>query len=1057
MSQSTTPSPTDNSHNQGIIAWFARNSVAANLLMMFIFAIGALSYFGIKKQMFPQIELNLLEISVFYPGAAPQEVNEGITLKVEEALGGIEGFKQVTTYSFRGHSYTRIELEDEYDPEEVLDEVKAEIDSVNTFPDRIERPIVRRIKFRQEVAYVSLYGDIDNHRLKALGKDIYDELRALPSINVSDYYSGLPYEIGIEIDKNTLREYNLTLANVANAVRQFSTNQSAGQIRAENGYISLRVEEQAYTGEEFEQIPLINREDGTQILLGDVANVIDGFQEGIQYSRFNGMNSVTLFVGASSDQSITDISDVLNTFVEAKQASLPQGIGLETWVDMTYYLEGRLNMMIKNMVYGGLLVFLVLALFLRLKVAFWVMLGLPVAFFGTLIFLPMNWIGVTINVASLFGFILVLGIVVDDAIVIGESAYTEIEKRGQSLNSVVRGAQRVAMPATFGVLTTIAAFLPMLFSSGPESAFSQSIGFVVIFCLIFSLIESKLILPSHLANMKLKEENPRSPLYKIRSRIDGSLKHIIEHFYRPALATCVHYRYAVIATFLSIVLISIGLVSGGFLRFINTPPIPHDFVTVEFEMHENSAESATLDTMLQINRIINDVELEIEEQYQQVMISDVQTDLRSRTSGNIMTKLVDPDNRPLGTFELTDIWRERLPEFPGLKSLTIYDSVIRSGNEDGDINFKLISDNTEQLNAATEALRKKLSGIVGVGDINDSRQATSEEIQLELKPLAYSMGLTLSDVASQVSYSFYGLEAQRILRNGDEIKVMVRYPENERKAIDQVGDTLIRTPQGNEVPLSEVASTSIRTSENQIRREDGYRSVRTWASVDVNQAEPIKIAEDIQDNFLPDLLAQYPSVKSELAGQIQEEQKALVESIRNFAISMIIIYGLLAIPLRSYAQPIIIMSVIPFGIIGAMLGHLILGRDMSSLSFFGVIAAAGVVVNDSLVMVDFINKARIRGLDTVRAVIEAGTHRFRAIILTSLTTFIGLIPIISETSLQAQFVIPMAVSLAFGVLFATVITLIFIPCLYVVGTDIKSGLRRVFQEKTKMPLSSDGS
>ncbi|MDO6487874.1 efflux RND transporter permease subunit [Colwellia sp. 6_MG-2023] len=1032
--------------NTGIIAWFARNTIAANLLMVFILIGGFLTIKTIDKQMFPQVKINWVSYVAQYPGAAPQEVEEGITIKIEEALKTVQGLKRVITYSNRNFSNGFFEVELDYDPQVVLEEIKSAIDSISSFPDGMERIKVEREKYRQEVMYLSLYGDLTNSELKELGRKIHHEIQQLPKINISEIYSGLDYEISIEVSKDKLREYGLSFVDVANAVRGSSRNMSAGQIRAENGYINLRVENQAYRGHEFEQIPIITLADGTKILLGDVATVIDGFEEGIQYSKFNGKNSVTLFVGAADNQSITDVAQVINTYVKNKDNELPKGVKLETWVDMTYYLEGRLNMMLSNMESGAVLVFIMLALFLRVRLAFWVMMGLPVCFLGTLLVMPMEFVGVTINIISLFAFILVLGIVVDDAIVMGESAHDEIEEHGHSTENVIRGVKRVAMPATFGVLTTIAVFVPFLFGEGPSSAFGKAIGAVVILCLIFSLIESKLILPAHLVKMKIKTFNPKNPLDRLRSWIDIKLKAFIETVYRPALTLCIEYRYAVLMFFISLMLLSAGLFGGGFVRYIGQPQIPHDFPSVSLEMNVDAAEKSTLEVLLNIERILYAVDDDIQAQYGSSMIADMQVDLRSRTSGNVMVKLVIPKERAINTFELADLWRKAIPDFPGVKSLSISDNLFGGGRDDGDVAFKLESTDDAQLLAAANDLKAKLNSLKGVGDVNDSRQTSAKEVQLELKPLAYSLGLTLAEVASQVSYSFYGLEAQRILRESEEIKVMVRYPLEQRSSIGHVDDVMIQTPNGAELPLSELADISLTDGVTLIRREGGNRTINVWASVDSEQVEPFEIAKDIRDNYIPQLLRQYPHVQSELSGTIQEEMDSADDQFRDFMISLMVIFSLLAIPLKSYSQACMIMVVIPFGVIGAVFGHFILGMDLSALSIMGILAASGVVVNDSLVMVDYVNNARKRGERLKDAVIHAGTKRFRAIMLTSLTTFIGLVPIIFfETSAQAQIVIPMAVSLSFGVLFATVVTLIFIPSLYVIIED----LRGIFSRKKK--------
>ena len=1021
----------------GIIVWFAKNHVAANLLMIFILVGGALTALTINKQMFPQVKINWLSFSVPYPGAAPQEVEQGITIKIEKALETVQGLKRVITYSNRNLSNGWLEVDENYDPQVVLEEVKAQIDSISSFPEGIERPIVKREKFRQEVMYLSLYGDMNYRDLKVLGQKIYKEIQQLPKINIAEFYSGLPYEISIEVSKDKLREYHLSFQDIANAVRGFSRNMSAGQISAENGYINLRVENQAYHGYQFNNIPVLTLADGSKILLSDVATVKDGFAEGLQYSKFNGKNSVTFFIGAADNQSITTVAKIIKKFVKEKQKVLPKSVKLDTWVDMTYYLQGRLNMMLSNMLSGGVLVLLMLALFLRVRLAFWVMMGLPVAFLGTLLLMPMEFINVTINITSLFAFILVLGIVVDDAIVIGESAHVEIEEHGHTLDNVIIGVKRVAMPATFGVLTTIAAFVPLLLEQGQGSAFGHAIGYVVVLCLIFSLIESKLILPAHIASMKPKVFNPKNPIDQLRASIERGLNYFINNMYRSALVKFIQYRWAVLMFFISVLLISIGLFNGGIVRYIGQPKIPHDFPRIKIEMNVDSPEKTTLATLQKVQTIIYNVDKKIVAKYGTSMIADMQVDLRSRTQGQIMVKLVVPENRAINTFELADLWRKAIPSMPGVKSLTIADNLFGGGREDGDISFRLESDNDQQLLLAAKELKTKLTQLKGVGDVNDSRQTSAKEVQFTLKPLAYSMGLTLANIASQVSYSFYGLEAQRILRDGEEVKVMVRYPHSQRNSIGQVDNVLIKTPDGAELPLSELANINVTKGVTRIRRENGERTINVWASVDAEQVEPMKVAKDIRDKFMPKLLRKYPLVKSEVTGKIQEEMDGVTDQMRDFAISLMVIFSLLAVPLKSYTQPLMIMTVIPFGVVGAVFGHLLLGMDLNMFSLFGIIAAAGVVVNDSLVMVDYVNQARKHGSTIVDAVINAGCNRFRAIMLTSLTTFIGLVPIMMETSTQALLVIPMAVSLAFGVLFATVVTLVLMPSLYVIFADIQ--------------------
>ena len=966
---------------------------------------------------------------------------------MEEALQSIQGLNRIITRSNRNTATGHFRVEEGYDPQVVLEEIKAQIDSISSFPDGMERPKVERIKLRQEVLYISLYGDLTPLQLKELGDKVHEQIRLLPGVNISEFYGGLDYEIAIEVSKDKLREFGLSFTDVANVIRGFSQNMSAGQIRSVNGYINLRVQNQAYVGAEFADLPLITLSDGSKILLSDIATISDGFEQGIQYSKFNGKNSVTFFVGATNNQSITDVAQVVKGYIQDKQQSLPEGVKLEPWVDMTYYLQGRLDLMFNSMKTGALLVFILLALFLRVRLAFWVMMGLPICFLGTLLFLPTAMIDVTVNIVSLFAFILVLGIVVDDAIVIGESAHHECAEKGQGLDNVLLGVKRVAMPAVFGVLTTIAAFLPITMGDGPSSAFAKSIGFVVILCLIFSLIESKLILPAHLASMKAEtivkpgSNNPfdwlRNIVNFLQNRVDRFLQGFVENIYQPLLSKVLVYRYTVIMLFISLLLVAAGLYQGGFVRYIGQPKVPHDFPQVKLEMNSDASEKSTLQAALQVEQAILKVDRELEEQYGQKMIADMHVRLKGRVEAEIMSKLVDPELRPINTFQLAELWRNEIPKIAGLKTLKVRDHLYGSEREDDDVNFRLQGKDPVSLLSAANELADKLKSLQGVSDVTSSHESSSKEVQFKLKPLAKSLEVTLKDLAEQVGYSFYGLEAQRLLRNGDEIKVMLRYPQAQRNAIGLVSDVLIQTAQGGEIPLSELADIIITDGLNSIRREDGHRTISVWGAVDAAQVEPLKLAQDIRENFMPVLLKKYPSVQSRVAGRIQEEIESVNTQIRNFILALLIIYTLLAVPLKSYAQPFMIMAVIPFGIIGSVLGHMIFGLDLSILSLFGIIAVAGVVVNDSLIMVDYINIARGNGINMSDAVVQAGGRRFRAILLTSLTTFIGLMPIMSETSMQAKMVIPMAVSLAFGVMFATLVTLLLIPCLYIAIEDIK--------------------
>ena len=1016
--------------NKGIIAWFARNSVAANLLMAALLIGGLFSAVLINKEIFPTFELNLININVAYPGAAPQEIEEGINIKIEEAIQDISGIKKVTSVASDSVGSVTIEVEDGYEVQQVLDEAKLRIDAIATFPDNIEKPNIYQIKPENNVIWVSVYGDMTLHDMKEMAKSIRDDITDLPAVTRAKVTGVRDYEIGIELSEDKLREYGITFTQVALAVQNSSIDLPGGSIRAQDGDILLRTKGQAYTADDFAQIVVETRADGSRIMLPQVATINDDFEERLEYTRFNGKPAAVIEITSIDDQNALDISSQVKAYVAERKKSLPSNIQLDTWGDLTHYLQGRLNMMLSNMFYGALLVFIILALFLDLKLAFWVMMGLPVCFLGTMLLMPLEPFNMSINMLTLFAFILVLGIVVDDAIVIGESAYTELEENGHSLDNVVKGVQKVAMPATFGVLTTIAAFIPMIMVSGPMAIIWKSIGMVVILCLAFSLIESKLILPAHLAHMKIKKRRaPTHFLSRFKFSLNEWLQHFIHNVYRHFLERCIKQRYSVVAVFIGVLILSIALVQSGKVRWVFFPDIPSDFIQVQLEMEEGSSEQNTLKVLQQVEDALYKMNAKLEEQYGYPMVKHSYIELSSRSSA-----FVDG-------VAIAEEWRKQLPELLSVKKLNINASTNDAG---GDLSFRLTATDLGQLSEAAKVLKAKLATYEGVYDITDNFSSGSHEIRLNIRPEAEAQGLTLSDLARQVRYGFYGYEAQRILRNKEEVKVMVRYPLEQRRTVGDLENMLIRTPSGAAVPFSTVADIELGESYASITRVDGRRAITITANVNKNNVEPSKVIAEIQEDFLPELTARFPKVASALDGGSLDEQNAMLGLAQGFFFAMFTIYALMAIPLKSYTQPLIIMSVIPFGIIGALFGHYILGLSMSVLSLCGIVALAGVVVNDSLILVDFVNRAREEGKSLMQSAIDSGCYRFRAIILTSLTTFVGLVPIIMEKSLQAKIVIPMATSLAFGILFSTVVTLILVPILYIILDDIKRLLRRFY-------------
>ncbi|MEC8328202.1 MAG: efflux RND transporter permease subunit [Pseudomonadota bacterium] len=1031
-------------HNQqtGLIAFFANNSVAANLMMFFIILMGIVSYATIQRQMFPSIEINYITVNANYPGASPQEIEEGILIKIEESIKDITEIEKSISRAFRNGGSVTLEIDPDKNLAEVLDKVKLRVDGIATFPAGMEPVTVSQIEFQQDVINMALVGDLPLTQLKPIARQVETELLQLKNVSLVNL-STPDDEIAVEIQPDQLRKYNLTLSQVSDAIRRYSANISAGQLKTDSGIISVRVENQFYKGDEFRQIPVKVGNNGAKVLLGDIAEIKDQFVEGERYFQMSGANAISLSVKATKDQNMIPVAESVNRYIEERNKTLPPGVQLESIVDMTYYLNARLDMMLKNLFQGAILVALMLTLFLRFKLALWVMVGLPVCFLGAMMMMPM--VGVSINIVSLFAFIMVLGIVVDDAIVIGESAYSEIERSGPGVTSVVRGAQRVATPATFGVLTTIAVFAPFTLSSGPESAFFVSIAAVSILCLIFSLIESKLILPAHLAHTHFSEVKTDGFRAKFNKRFFG----FVNGPYQRFVIKCVEWRYAVFAVFVALLMISVGLLAGNYVRVVPTPKVPHDFPTIRIEMNDNVSDMQTISALQTIEAVITQIDKETQANTGQTMIRDMLVFNQGRTEGQLVVPLVDEELRPYNTFELSRRWREALPEIPGLKSINIQDDVNGGGN-DGEFGYLLFGPDIDTLNAAGRQFIAMLQQQKGLFDISSTIDPASKEVQISLKPVAYDLGLNLANIANQVGASFYGGEAQRVIRNGEEVRVMVRYPKLTREAYSSLKYTVITTPSGKEVMLGDVVDLVEKPGISYIRREGGYRSVYIWGAIDEEVVEPDAVVKSVKDELLPQLKEQFPTVKSELGGSIEEQQAQANEQKLFFVAGMFIVYILLAVPLKSYFQPLIIMSVIPFSMVGAIWGHFSFGLDISLMSTFGLIAAAGVVINDSLVMTDFVNQMRAQGASIKEAVTKAGCARFRAITLTSITTFVGVLPIMFETSLQARFVIPMAVALGFSVLFATLVTLVLVPCMYLILQDLGNGFIWLWNKTTSL-------
>jgi multidrug efflux pump subunit AcrB len=1052
---------------KGLIAWFAANSVAANLLMLLIVAAGFISMMTIRKQTTPDFELNTIEVRVAYLGAAPQEVEEGIVIKVEEAIQDVKGIFRITGLAREGVGQVVAEVTTGENLQDVLNEIKTRVDAISTFPALAEKPVIVKQEIPIHVVFLAIHGPMDEISRKLIAQEVRDELMQLPAVSNVQFLGDRAYEISIEVSEQVLRQYGLSMDEVSRAIRNSSVDLPGGTIKTDGGDILLRTEGQVYTGVEFGKLVLRTLPDGTRLTVGDIATISDDFVETNGYGHFDGQRSATLRVLASGEQNELTTAAAVQEYVDEKSKALPGGVKMDIWVDRSHYLKGRLQMMSSNMWQGALLVFIVLSMFLRVKVAMWVVIGIPITFLGAMWFMPFGPWPVTINMMSLFGFIIVLGIVVDDAIIIGESVYSKIRADGHSLDNVILGAHKVAVPATFGVLTTIAAFAPLLFVGGIVGPFFEAISMVVVLCLIFSLIESKLILPAHLVHTKIKpideqdlfnpqrrikfsERLPRAFL-KMQRRVQRVLVSTIENWYRPWVERAIDNRGVTAALFAAMLILTFGALGSGIVRFEIFPSQPGDFIQVNLQMQVGSSPSERDRVLAALENEILAMNAEYIAEFPDTlpMVSHVGAFTRGDTGAVMFVEMPQSEERPFNGDEISRLWRERVGEFAGVKELDFSDANNFGGS--AALSFRLSGDNYESLESASVDLVAMLGEFEGVFDIRTTADSGGEEIRLSIKPEAQALGLSLSSLGRQVRQAFYGEEVQRIQRGKDELRVMVRYPPDERRSLANLENMRIRTPDEGEVPFASVADMSFGTGYSSIARLNRERTITVQADIDPDVIESNAVVTEVTDDFIPQLLARHPGVSYGLEGASQEQVKLIKNLLVAFTAALFLIYALIAIPLRSYSQPLVIMSVIPFGLIGAVIGHMIMGRSVSMFSLFGLVALAGVVVNDSLIMIDFVNKARAAGMTARRAVIQSGTQRFRAIVLTSVTTAVGLMPIMMEGSLQAQTVIPMAISLSFGIIFATVITLFLIPSLYLLQIDFFRRMRRIRNWLTYKP------
>ncbi len=1045
--------------------------------MLALMLAGFATWFKLKKEIFPEIGIDAISVRIPYPNATPEESERGVCVPVEEAVADLQGIKKIRSAASRNIGVVTIEVETGYNVRNVMSDVKSRIDAIDNFPVEAETPVLEEILIKAPVMSVTLTADTDETGLRKIAEMVRDDLltyqapkpaglgewiaravRGPPRISQVEIAGTRPYEISIEVSEEKLRQLGLKLADVAQAVRTSTLDLPGGSIRTERGEVILRALGKRYEAAKFADIPLTTGTDGALIRLGDVATLIDGFEDVDLSSRFDKQDAVVINVFRVGNEDTLALASLVRHYVENTASRLPEGVKLSIWNDQSLYLKGRLDLLARNALSGLVLVLVVLALFLRPSLAFLVALGIPVSFAGGIWLMPV--LGISINMISLFAFILVLGIVVDDAIVTGENVYTRIQRGEHPRIAAFKGTQEVSVVVIFGVLTTVIAFAPMLGLSGVSGKIWPNIPLVVIPTLIFSLLQSKFVLPSHLALLSPTDHSkPVNVLFRMQRRIAGGLEVFVARFYQPALERLLHWRYITLAAFAAVLIVTVGVVATGWMPFRFFPEVEGDILTAKVEL----AQGVPFEETARVVRRIEEAALSLTSRFSARDGGPILRHVLSSSGSQPFMTSFNPEGPPLATHlgEVTlelapaaerDVsseilvseWRKLVSEIPGVIELRIQAETANSGSA---IDVNLTGSNLERLEEATAFAKAGLAKYAGVIDIADSNRPGKDELRFaELTPAGRSLGFRLEDVASQVRDAYYGNEVQRLQRGRDEVKVMVRYPLEDRRVLASLEDMKVRTPAGDEVPLRQVVVFKPGQGPATINRTDRQRSVKLTADV-----EPGVNANKVVDLFVADVLEKIPNLYPGVRYDFEGEQKDQNDSVREIGIgfigALIGMYVLIAIPLRSYFQPFIIMSVIPFGIVGAVIGHAVMGLDLSIMSLCGLVALSGVVVNDSLVMVDYVNRHRAESANLHDAALRAGGARFRAIMLTSLTTFVGIMPITLETDMQARFLIPMAVSLGFGILFATVITLFLVPCIYLVMEDVARILGRKEESK----------
>ena len=1023
--------------------------------MLAILLWGIASLGKIIVEAHPASEIDTISVTVAYRGATPAEVEESIVIRIEEITQDLEGIKSISSEAMESSAKVTFEVIENYDPRQLLEDIKARIDTINTFPKNSERPVIALAQRRWEVISVIVAADMPESELRKIGEWIRDDIASLPGISLVQLTSVRPYEVAIEVSEKTLRRFGLTMDDVTAAINSSSLNSPAGVVKSSGGEILLRTKGQAYVKADFEQIILLPREDGSHLRLGDIATVVDGFEEEPLSTTYNQKRSVKIEVFRVGNQSVIEIAKAVKNYIAEKQETLPPGVELSYWRDQAESIKIRLSTLLNSAIQSMVLILIVLTLFLRLSIALWVSVGIPVAIIGSFAMMPI--MGITINYTSVGAFIMVLGLVVDDAIVTGESIYSRLRNKldPDSTTAAIKGTQDVAVPVTFGMLTTIMAFYGLMMNSGGAlSRIFNVVPVIVISVLLFSFVESKFILPAHLKHLRIDSDNDNNLLSRWQRRFADGLESAIARFYTPLLEKIVHRRYLSLSAFLAIAIILISLIFSGQLGFTFFPRTQSDTARGSLTMPVGTPFETTEKHVQHMASAAAQLQQEyIDPETQQSIITAIFSSAGSTGGadnpqshvGRVMFQIVPPEIRSLSisSQDLAKEWRQLIGPIAGAENLSFIGH-IRHGGMPLDVELK--GQDFKLLILLSEQIQNYLSGYPGVFDISDDYAEGKEELQLSIKPEAELLGITLDNLANQVQQAFLGQQAQRIQRGRDDIRIVVRYPAAERHSLANLKHMYIRAPSGIEVPFADVAQIKVDRSASTIHRTDRFRTLNVTADIDKKSVQLEVLKRDLKA-WLKQTISSHPGVQYSLTGEAKDQAESFSSVISGTLLALVGIYAMLAIPFRSYSQPLIIMSAIPFGLLGAVLGHMLLGINLTINSILGMVALIGIVVNDSLVLVDFINRQKRTGDSTHKAISLAGSARFRPIMLTSLTTFAGLLPLMFEKNVQAQFLIPMAVSLGFGILFATFITLLLVPVNYMILEDLFSFTRKFRVEK----------